>query len=303
VAGAAIVTDSAADLPPDVAERHGIFVVPLLTTFGEDTYRVGRDMSAGEFWARLTAVGSAFPTTAASAPTAFQEVYEAAFSSGADGIVAIHVAGTLSAALKSARIAREAMADREIHIVDSWSASGGTGLLALAAADLRDRGKSAQEIADAITAIADDLRVYLMVETLEYLRRGGRISGAQATVGTLLSVKPIITIGEGKVETVERVRTRGKARERLLELLATGPVERVFVLHGMSPDVDDFTGELLARLPGGVPEDRVVTALIGASVGTHLGPGCVGAAVLLQRAPAAGTPAATIPTAGGVTAP
>jgi len=302
VVGAAIVTDSAADLPPDVADRHGIFVVPLLTTFGEQTYRVGPDMSAGEFWAKLTAVGSTFPQTAASTPAAFQEVYERAFASGAEGIVAIHVAGTLSAALKSARIARDALADREIHIVDSWSASGGTGLLALAAADMRDRGMSAAEIADAVTAIADDLRVYLVVETLEYLRRGGRISGAQATVGTLLSVKPIITIGEGKVETVERVRTRGKARERLLELLATGPVERVFILHGMAPDVDDFTQDLVARIPGGVPDDRIVTSLIGASVGAHLGPGCVGAAVLLQPIPAT-TPAATIPTAGGVNAP
>jgi DegV family protein with EDD domain len=303
VAGPAIVTDSAADLPPDVAARHGIFVVPLLTTFGEETFRVGRDMSAGEFWARLTAVGSAFPTTAASAPTVFQEVYEAAFASGADAVVAIHVAGTLSAALKSARIAREAMPQREIHILDSWSASGGTGLLALAAADLRDQGRSAQEIAAEVTAIADDLRLYLMVETLDYLRRGGRISGTQAAVGTLLSLKPIITIGEGKVETVERVRTRGKARERILELLATGPVDRVFVLHGMAPDVDDFTRDLLARLPGGPTADRVVTSLIGASVGAHLGPGCVGAAVLLRRTAAGDTSAATIPTAGGVTAP
>jgi DegV family protein with EDD domain len=298
VAGPAIVTDSAADLPPDVAERHGIFVVPLLTTFGEDTYRVGREMSAGQFWAKLTAAGSAFPTTAASAPAVFQQVYEEAFASGADSIVAIHVAGTLSAALKSARIAREALADREIHLIDSWSASGGTGTLALLAADLRDQGKSAEEIAAEITARANDLRLYLVVETLEYLRRGGRISGAQAAVGTLLSVKPIITIGEGKVETVERVRTRGKARERLFELLATGPAERVFILHGMAPDVDDFTRDLLARLPGGVPDDRVVTSLIGASVGAHLGPGCVGAAVLSPP-----MSVATIPSAGGVTAP
>jgi DegV family protein with EDD domain len=189
--------------------------------------------------------------------------------------------------LKSARIAQEAMAGREIHIIDSWSASGGTGLLALLAADLRDAGLSAPEIARRVTERAGDLRLYVVIETLEYLRRGGRITGAQAAVGTLLSVKPIITIGEGKVEVLERVRTRGKARERLLELLAADPVERVFVLHGMAPDVDDFQSELLARLPGGVADDRVVTSLIGASVGTHLGPGCVGAAVLLRPDPGA----------------
>jgi fatty acid-binding protein DegV len=113
------------------------------------------------------------------------------------------------------------------------------------------------------------------------------MSGAQAAIGTLLSVKPIITIGDGKVEAIERVRTRGKARERLLELLGTSPVDRVIVLHGLAPDVDDFKAELLARLPGGVPEERVVTSLIGASVGSHLGPGCFGAAVLLRQSPGA----------------
>jgi DegV family protein with EDD domain len=303
VTGPAIVTDSAADLPPDVAQRHGIFVVPLLTTFGEETYRVGVDLSAGEFWAKLTAPGSAFPKTAASTPAAFQETYEAAFASGADAVVAIHVASTLSAALKSAHIARDALSDREIHVVDSWSASGGTGLLALAAAEMRDQGRSAGDIAGAIAGLADDLRVYLMVETLEYLHRGGRISGAQATFGEILSVKPIITIGEGKVETVERVRTRGKARERILELLATAPLDRVFILHGLSADVDQFTSDLLARLPEPVPDDRVVTSLIGASVGAHLGPGCIGAAVLLKPSADAVSSASTIPTAGGVTAP
>lgn len=285
--GTAVVTDSAADLPPEVAESRGISVVPLVTNFGEQSFRPGRDLTAGEFWMKLTSPGSPFPTTAAAAPGEFQEVYAAALTEGADAIVAIHVATTLSAAMKSARIAQETLADREIHVVDSGSASGGTGLLALLAADLRDQGLSAPEIARRVTERAGDLRLYVVIETLDYLRRGGRISGATAALGALLSVKPIITIGDGKVEVFERVRTRGKARERLLELLTTAPVERVFVLHGMAPDVDDFQAELLARLPGGVADDRVVSSLIGASVGTHLGPGCVGAAVLLRPDPSA----------------
>jgi DegV family protein with EDD domain len=285
--GPAIVTDSASDIPPEVAARHGIAVVPLITNFGNDSYLVGRDLSAGEFWARLTSPGAPFPTTAAAAPGAFQESYEAPFQDGADGVVAIHVASTLSGTMKAAQVARDALAHREIHLIDSWSASGGTGLLALLAADLRDQGLSARDIAATVSARIGDLRLYVVVETLEYLRRGGRISGPQAAIGTLLSVKPIITIGDGKVEALERVRTRGKARERLLELLTTGPAERVMVLHGLAPDVDDFKADLLDRLPGGVPEDRVVTSLIGASVGTHLGPGCVGAAVLLSQTPGA----------------
>ncbi len=282
MAGPAIVTDSAADLPPEVALAHGISVVPLITNFGAHTYNVGVDLSAGEFWATLTAPGSPFPTTAAASPGTFQEAYEARFAAGAESVVAVHVASTLSATIKSAAIARDALAGREVLIVDSWSASGGTGLLALLAADLRDQGLSAQAIAQTVSARIGDLRLYVVVETLEYLRRGGRISGAQAALGTLLSVKPIITIGDGKVEVLERVRTRGKARERLLELLTTGPVERIVVLHGLAPDVDDFKAELLARLPEPVADDRVVTSFVGASVGAHLGPGCVGAAVLLK---------------------
>ena len=285
MAGPAIVTDSAADLPPEVALANGITVIPLVTNFGPETYNVGVDLSAGEFWAKLTAPGSPFPTTAAASPGTFQAAYDGRFAAGADAVVAIHVASTLSATIKSAEVAREALREREIVIVDSWSASGGTGLLALLAAELRDQGLSAQAIARTVSMRIADLRLYVVVETLEYLRRGGRISGAQAALGTLLSVKPIITVGDGKVEQVERVRTRGKARERLLELLTAGPCERVFILHGMAPDVDDFKAELLARLPDAVPADRVIMSLIGASVGAHLGPGCVGAAVLLRRSP------------------
>lgn len=284
MAGVAIVTDSAADLPPDVAAKHGISVVPLVTNFGAETYHVGVDLSAGEFWAKLTAPGSPFPTTAAAAPGEFQKAYEDRFAEGADAVVAIHVASTLSATIKSAEIARAALPEREIAIVDSWSASGGTGLLALHGAGLRDEGLSAPDIARAVGARIGDLRLYVVVETLDYLRRGGRISGAQAALGTILSVKPIITIADGKVEQVDRVRTRGKARERLLELLAGEPVERVVILHGMAPDIDDFKTALLSRLPEAVPDERVVTSLIGASVGAHLGPGSVGAAVLLKRA-------------------
>jgi DegV family protein with EDD domain len=241
------------------------------------------DLSAADFWAELTAPGAPFPTTAAASPGTFQQVYEGPFTGGADSVVAVHVASTLSATIKSAEIAREALAGRAIEIVDSWSASAGTGLLALLAADLRDEGLSGPEIARAVRGRIGDIRVFVVVETLEYLRRGGRISGAQAALGTLLSVKPIIAVTEGKVEQVDRVRTRSKARERLLELLAVDPAERVAVLHGLAPDVDDFRSELLARLPGGVPEERVMTTLIGASVGAHVGPGCIGAALLVQR--------------------
>jgi DegV family protein with EDD domain len=126
------------------------------------------------------------------------------------------------------------------------------------------------------------MRIYVALETLEYLRKGGRISGAQAAIGTLLSVKPIIVVKHGVVATGERVRTRARARERLLELICERPVERLAILHTVSPDVEAFRAEVLARVPAHLDLADVPIALVGPSVGPHLGPGCVGAVVLYR---------------------
>jgi DegV family protein with EDD domain len=125
------------------------------------------------------------------------------------------------------------------------------------------------------------MTVYLTVDTLEYLKKGGRISGAQAVIGTLLSVKPIIKVEGGTVETVDRVRTRGKARDRMIELVTQRPIERLSVLHTMAPDVETFRADMLTRLPDLAPE-AVSIELVGASVGPHLGPGCVGVVAMYR---------------------
>ncbi len=125
--------------------------------------------------------------------------------------------------------------------------------------------------------------MYLALETLDYLKKGGRISGAQAAIGTLLSVKPIIAVMDGEVETVDKVRTRSKARERLIELITERPIERLAILHTVSPDVEAFRDEILARMPG-LDAAGVTIGLVGASVGPHVGPGCVGAAILYRAA-------------------
>lgn len=278
----AIVTDSAADLPVELAAARDITVVPLIVNFGPESFRANVDITTEQFWARMTAPGAPFPTTAASSPAAFQAAYEAAFAGGAEAVVAIDIAGSLSATLKSAQIGRDAMPDREIHVVDTWSVSMGTGVLALMAADLRDAGASATEIASAVGARIKDLRVYVALETLEYLKRGGRISGARAALGTILSVKPIITVHDGIVDQADRVRTRARARERLLEHLGGAPVEWLAVLHGGVADIESFRDELVGRIPGGVPAERVVVSLIGPSIGPHLGPGCFGGVALLR---------------------
>lgn len=278
----AIVTDSASDMDPGRARDLGITIVPLVVNFGSESFKAGIDITTDQFWARMTGPDSPFPTTAASSPGDFQAAYGQAFAQGADAIVSIHVAGTLSGTIKSAEVAKGLMADREIHIVDSMSASMGEGQLAELGVRMAGMGVSAEEIARVLTKRREDIGVYLALDTLEYLKRGGRISGAQAAIGTLLSVKPIIKIADGLVETVDRVRTKGKARERLIELLCTGPMERLSILHTTNAGVEEFEPELLARVPGGIDPAMVTVDLVGPSIGPHLGPGCVGGVALYR---------------------
>jgi DegV family protein with EDD domain len=183
--------------------------------------------------------------------------------------------------MKSAQIARDMLPDREIHLIDSESASMAQGILARMGVELADEGRSAAEIAEVLEARKADIRVYVALETLEYLKKGGRISGTAAAIGTLLSVKPIIAVNAGVVDTVDKVRTRSKARERLIELITERPIERLAILHTVSPEVEAFRDQVLVRAPGLDVAD-VTIGLVGASVGPHLGPGCVGAAVLYR---------------------
>jgi DegV family protein with EDD domain len=277
----AFVTDSASDLDPTIAAARGIRVVPLLVTFGADTYRAGVDLTTEEFWQRMTAPDAPFPKTAASSPAEFKAVYEAAFADGAEAVISVHVAGSLSGAIKSAEIASSMLPDREIHIVDSQGASMAESILCFMGEDLADRGLNAVEVAEILGDRASDRRMYVSLETLEYLKKGGRISGAQAAIGTLLSVKPIIAVEAGTVETADKPRTRSKSRERCIELICARPIERVAILHTMAPDVKEFTAEVVRR--SGLDPADVTVSIVGPSVGPHLGPGCVGAAVLYKR--------------------
>jgi DegV family protein with EDD domain len=283
VSRVAIVTDSAADLSQAAADAAGIAVVPLEVSFGDEHFRTGVDLTTEEFWRRMTAPEAPFPKTAAASVGDFQAVFERCLAAGAESIVCVDVAGTLSGTIKAAMIARDEMADRDIRVIDSGSASMGTGLLALIGAEMAAGGASASSIAATMEDRKADLHVYFALDTVEYLKRGGRISGTQAAIGTLLSVKPIITIKDGAVETVDKVRTRSKARSRTVELLTDRPVERMVVLHSMAEDVDAFRKELLDRVSGPLDPSSVDIYPIGSSVGAHLGPGGIGAVVLYAR--------------------
>jgi DegV family protein with EDD domain len=279
----AIVTDSASDLPPDVAGASGITVVPLEVTFGSERFRAGIDMTTDEFWKRMLAPDAPFPTTAAASPGDFKAVFESAFVTGAEAVVCVSVGEKLSGTIKAARIAAEMLPDREIHIIDSASASMGQGLLALLGVELAAAGASGGEVASRLEDRARDIDLFVGLDTLEYLKKGGRISGPQAAIGGLLQVKPIITIEEGVVETADRVRTRGKARERVIELLTAKPIEALAILYTPPADAETFRAEVVERVPGGVDPARVSVQPVGPSVGPHLGPGCLGGVVLYRR--------------------
>ena len=230
----------------------------------------------------MTAPDAPFPKTAASSPADFKTAYEAAFEAGADAIVSVHVADTLSGTLKSARIARDMLPDREIHLVDSQGASMAEGILARMGVEMAADGRSAEDIAETLSERARDITIYLTLDTLEYLKKGGRISGAQAAIGTLLSVKPIIEVKDGVVETAERVRTRSKARDRMVELATQRPIERMSILHTLSPGRRGLPpGDAGTKVPNLDPDD-VSIEIVGASVGPHLGPGCIGIVLLYQ---------------------
>ena len=277
----AIVTDSASDLTPEQAAQAGIRVVPLSVTFGAQTFQPGVNLSTAEFWERMTAPAAPFPTTAAASPGDYTKAFQSAFDAGADAIVCVAVSGDLSGTLKSALIAKGQFADRDIRVVDSRSASMGLGMLAQMASEMAVAGESAEAIERAVDNAKVRMIIFIALDTLEYLKRGGRISGARAAVGTMLSIKPIISVVDGIVENADRVRTRAKARERCLELLTAKPIERATVLHTTNADIEEFHAKFLERAD--VDPGNVQLGLVGPSVGPHLGPGCVGATVI-QRA-------------------
>ena len=282
----AIVTDSSADLAPDQVAAHGIHVVPLFVRFGEREYRVGVDLSTEGFWEELLKPGAPFPSTAAPSPGTFRETFEGTFAAGAEAIIAVLIGSKISATFAAATLAAEALPDREIHVVDSGSTSMSTGIPAILAAEMAAAGMPAAEIAARVRDRLPDLDLYVAADTLEYLRRGGRISAARAAIGGVLSVKPIVTVLDGNVELFERPRTRVKARERVLELVSAGPVERLAIIHTPTSPPDEvaaFRDALVARIPGGVDPAHVSIGLLGATTGPHLGPGLMGAVFLRPR--------------------
>ena len=275
-----IVTDSASDLPQDMADALGIAVVPLHVRFGTDELVDREQLSVAQFWERCAASAD-LPETAAPSPGAFKAAFEALLGQGADGVVCVTLSSKLSATNEAASQAARAMDDpAAVTVLDSFSVTMGQGLVAMAAAEAAAEGASMERVLAAADSARRRLTVCGVIDTLENLRRGGRIGGAAAALGTLLSIKPVIEVRGGVVEQESKQRTRAKSLNYLAQKVrSAGPLERLAVVSAQAPDFGEFLG-LLADVCSTRPR---VVGEIGPVIGTHAGPGTIGVAWVTER--------------------
>ena len=268
-----IVTDSACDLPPELAERHGIEIVPLTVRFGDEELVDRRDLTPRQFWDRL-AHSDVLPETAAPSPGAFEAAYRKAAEDGCEGVVCVTISAGLSATYEAARLAAQAMTDSiPVRVVDSRAVALAEGLMAVRAAEMAGEGAGIDDVVRELDGLVGRSRTIAALDTLENLKKGGRIGGAQAFLGSMLSIKPVIQVSEGKVEPESRQRTRAKALRYLAEKVRQHePVDMLAVMHGDAPDLD----EMLDLLSSTHPREEIVVGDVGAVIGTHTGPRVMG---------------------------
>ena len=264
----AVVTDSTADLPDEWRQRYGIEVVPLKVLFGKETFRDRVDMTDEEFFRRLAA-SSTLPTTSAPSPGEFAEVYKR-LAADYQGCISIHIGAQLSATAEAARVGASSVDRFPVKVVDSETVSMPIAFLCRIAAEC----SSLDEAYAAVTERVAKTRVLALLDTLRYLEMGGRLSRAQAMIGTMLDLKPLLLVADREIKPVDRVRTRSRAMTRMVEFFeGEGPVEHVAVMHAQAPeDAQRIAAELRAKSP----EREVTVGQIGCVLGTHTGPRALG---------------------------
>ena len=271
-----VVTDSTCDLPAETIARYGIGVVPLYINIGRQGFLDGIDMTRSEFYTSLPTF-PVHPTTAVPSPRKFRAVYDALADEGATQVLSIHISVALSAVADVARVAAQETRSAIVTVFDSRQLSLGTGFLVETAARLAAEGCPIGEIVAALNAQIKRSHVFAALDTLEFLRRSGRMNRFMAGFGTLLQLKPILTMYDGKPGT-ERVRTRERATQRLLEMLRdVGALERVAIVHTHAPDRVAGLREQAAHL---LPDGNTLVADITPVIGAHIAPGAVGFAVV-----------------------
>jgi DegV family protein with EDD domain len=274
-----VVTDSAADLDADLARDLGVQVVPLTIRFGVEEFVDRQDLTPAEFYARCAA-SAVLPETAAPSPGAFAAAFRALLDDGADTVVCVNLSSGLSATMQSAQNAARALEGRDVRVIDSRSVTWGLGSQVVAAAHAANDGASADEVVRIVEDMVPRTRVFGSLDTLENLKKGGRIGNAQALLGTLLSIKPLVAVADGVVEEAGKARTRSKALKVLVDKVAeAGTVENLAVMHGQAPDLEEF----LALLSAVHPRDQIHVGDIGATIGVHAGPRVMGVTFQVVR--------------------
>jgi DegV family protein with EDD domain len=274
-----IVTDSACDLPQSVADEFGIEIVPLTIRIDGDEYVDRRDLTVAEFWAKCAA-SQTLPETAAPAPGQFENTYRQLAADGAASIVTISLSGALSATMQSAELASRSVADLiPVTVIDSRSATLGLGAIVASCAQLAAEGATHDEVVAHAHDLAGRTKVWGALDTLDNLKKGGRIGGAKALLASALAIKPIIEVRDGKVEQGGKQRTRSKALAFLVEkVAAVDALDSLYVLHADCDDVDRFVEMLRPHVDG-----EIVVGDIGPVVGSHAGRGTIGVAFFSRR--------------------
>jgi len=274
-----VVTDSTCDLPEEVVTEHGITIVPLYINFGDQSYLDGVELSRQEFYERLPDCDPS-PTTAAPGTEVFRQAYERLADEGATEVLSIHISVSLSAVVDVARLAAQETDAVPVTVLDSGQLSLGTGFLVLAAAKAAAEGRSMGDIIPMLEEQALRTHVFAALDTLEFLRRSGRMSRVMASLGSVLRIKPLLRMYDGK-PTAERVRTRDRATKRLISLLSDLiPLERVALVHTHAPDRAE---DLRQRVQHLLPEGEVPSVDITPVIGAHIGPGAAGFACITAR--------------------
>jgi len=272
-----IVTDSTCDLPYEAIQALGITVVPLSIIFGDEELLDGVDIQAEQFFRRLER-DPHLPRTSQPSPALFTRAYQRLIEEGATEILSIHLSGKLSGTLESARQAAQGIEGTRIELLDSGNVSLALGIGVMEAAKAARAGASLEAARDLAQDLFRRTHIFVALDTLEYLRRGGRMSRGQEWVGTLLQVKPVISLQEGEVVPIARVRTRQRAIEDVIRRCADlRPVEHLFVLHSTTPDEANYLRDRLAALDANA---SITVGRITPVVGVHGGPGLLGVGVV-----------------------
>jgi len=275
-----IVTDSTADLSPELIKELGITVVPLYVRFDKEVYRDREDITEDDFYKRLLQ-DPTHPNTTQPTPQDFAEVYQK-LSSEADGIISIHISEKLSGTCNSALQGKELM-EKEcpIEVIDSKTTSMALGFIVIAAANIAKSGKSLQQITEEVKQVVSSVKLLVVFDTLKYLAKGGRIGKAKSMLGSVLSVKPILTIKDGEFVPVGQVRSRSKGIEKLLDYVKdTADIEDLAVIHSTTPDEAKSLAERISSM---LSPKQARIARLGPVLGVHGGPGVLAIAIIRKH--------------------